>query len=292
MKLEEKDLLYYFKIAKKAALLSGNLLRKNYKKFYKINEKGIRDVVTEIDKKSENFIKNYFKKYTPQINFYGEETGGNIENLSWVVDPLDGTKNYIHKIPYFGVSIALCLDLKPIIGIVYFPLLNKLYWAIEGKGAFLEVKSTFLNKIFCNFDFLNRISSRFDIFNKIKKLNISDTNNLSSSFLATGFPHSKSHLVSNYIVELEAILKNVSAVRRLGSAAFDLCSVAEGTFDAFWEYGLESWDVAAGALIAKEAKAFISNASGGNWDIKSDSILASNQNLKDQLLMLIKNSHK
>jgi myo-inositol-1(or 4)-monophosphatase len=265
--IDEKELNNYLKIAKKAALLSGNFLRKNYKKIYKIEEKGIRDVVTEIDKKSEKLVKDYFQKHTPEVNFFGEEFGGKIHNLTWVVDPLDGTKNYIHKIPYFGVSIALCLDLIPIVGVVYFPLINKLYWALSNSGAFLKIN------------------------NKVLKLHVSKIDNISQSFLATGFPHSKSHLVSNYIVELESILKNVSAVRRLGSAAYDLCSVAEGTFDAFWEYGLESWDMAAGALIAKEAGAYLCTASGNDWNVKSDSIFVSNQAISKQLLYIINSAH-
>jgi myo-inositol-1(or 4)-monophosphatase len=265
--IKENDLFHYLKIAKKAALISGKFLQKNYKKIYKIEEKGIRDVVTEIDKKSEKLLKEYFLKKTPKINFFGEESGGIIHDLSWVVDPLDGTKNYIHKIPYFGVSIALCLDLIPVVGVVYFPLINKLYWAVTDFGAFLKID------------------------NKVLKLKVSKTDNISQSFLATGFPHSKSHLVSNYIVELEYILKKVSAVRRLGSASYDLCCVADGTFDAFWEYGLESWDMAAAALIAKEAGAHLSTTSGKDWNVKSDSIFVSNQALANQILDIIKSSH-
>jgi len=207
-------------------------------------------------------------KHTPDISFYGEETGGQIKGLTWVVDPLDGTKNYVHKIPYFGVSIALCKDLNPVLGVVYFPILKKLFWAIKNNGAFCK--------------------DRF----KVHKLHTSKNNDISKSFIATGFPHSKSHLVSNYIVELENILKNVSAVRRLGSAAFDLCSVASGTFDAFWEYGLESWDMAAGALIAKEAGAFICSLENCNWNIKSNSIFVSNKEISTNLLEIINFPHQ
>lgn len=268
IKLEIKSIFKYLNIAKAVAIKSGNFLKKNYKKVYTVEAKGIRDIVTEIDKKSENIIKCFFNKYTPEINFYGEETGGLVDGLSWVVDPLDGTKNYVHKIPYFGVSIALCSNLKPILAVVYFPILKKLYWAIEGIGSYCKKG------------------------NKVIKLSTSKNNDISKSFIATGFPHSKNHLVSDYICELETILKNVSAVRRLGSAAYDLCSVAEGTFDAFWEYGLESWDMAAGALIAMEAGAILSTTSGKEWNIKSNSIFVSNQPLSLILLDLIKNSHK
>ncbi|MFN3411344.1 MAG: inositol monophosphatase family protein [Exilispira sp.] len=268
IKLEIKSIIKYLNIAKFVAINSGNFLKKNYKKIYSIEAKGVRDIVTEIDKKSENMIKSFFNKYTPEINFYGEETGGKINGLSWVVDPLDGTKNYVHKIPYFGVSIALCNNLKPILAVINFPILKKLYWAIEGTGSYCKRG------------------------NKVIKLSTSKNTDISKSFIATGFPHSKSHLVSDYVCELEKILKNVSAVRRLGSAAYDLCSVAEGTFDAFWEYGLESWDMAAGALIAREAGAFLSTASGEQWNIKSNSIFVSNRPLATILLDLIKNSHK
>ncbi len=266
--MKEKDLFKYLKIAKTAALKSGKILIKNYKNIYLIENKGIRDIVTEIDKKSESFIKNYFKKLTPGFKFFGEETGGEIEDFTWVVDPLDGTKNYVHKIPYFGVSIALVKDLKPMLGVVYFPILDEIYYSIENHGAFM-IKG----------------------FKKIK-LNTSSNSDISKSFIATGFPHSKSHLVSNYIVELENILKNVSAVRRLGSAAYDLCSVASGKFDAFWEYGLECWDMAAGALIAKEAGAFICSLENYDWNIKSNSIFVSNQKLSKKLLEIINFPHE
>ncbi len=266
--LNENDLFYYLKIAKKIALLSGNFLSKNYKKIYIIEIKGVRDIVTDIDKKSENLIKQYFLKYTPQINFFGEENGGQINELSWIVDPLDGTKNYVHKIPYFGVSIGLCENLIPILGVVYFPLLDKLFWAIKGHGAFCKEK------------------------NKTTKLKVSNTEDISQSFIATGFPHSKSHLVSNYIIELENVLKYVSAVRRLGSASFDLCSVASGKFDAFWEYGLEPWDMAAGAIIAEEAGAYVYSLDSLNWNIRSNSIFVSNKAIFQNLLSIINSPHQ
>ncbi len=263
MYISDKMLYHYLKIAKKTALLSGKFLKKNFKKNINIEKKGIRDIVTEIDKKSESLIKENFSKYSSEINFFGEETGGQIKDLTWVVDPLDGTKNYVHKIPYFGVSIALCNNESPVLGVVYFPMINKLFWAIRGKGAFCKTHNVF------------------------KRLNVSQNDDISQSFIATGFPHSKSHLVSNYIIELEKILKNVAAVRRLGSAAFDLCSVAEGTFDAFWEYGLESWDMAAGAIIAKEAGAIVCQVNGDDWNIKSNSIFVANPMISNRLKEII-----
>jgi myo-inositol-1(or 4)-monophosphatase len=262
--MEQLDL--YLSIAIKAAKMSGDILKRNFKKQFIIEDKGNRDIVTSIDKASEELLYRYFQKVTPEINFYGEETLGNIEGISWVVDPLDGTKNYVHRIPYFGVSIALCEDLLPIVGVVYFPLLGELYMAIKGNGAFL-VKN-----------------NEKSIFVKKQRILCSSTERIDHCFLATGFPHSKSQLLGDYMNELENVLKNVSAVRRFGSAAYDLCQVAKGTFDGFWEHGLESWDMAAGALIAEEAGCIVSKSDGAPWNIKSPTIFVSNPKLHTKLL--------
>ena len=176
------------------------------------------------------------------------------------MDPLDGTKNFAWGGDVFSISIALTLDKKPVLGVIFHPCQNEIYRAVRGKGAF------------CNG----------------KRLLLDEGPSLERSFLATGFPHGKEFLVDNYIDGLGKVLKRAMAVRRFGSAAYDLSHVASGMFDGFWEFGLEPWDMAAGVIIASEAGAVVSNVNGKPWNLLSESILVAKQNTHAELVGVVK----
>ncbi len=242
--------------AKYVAVEAGKILLKHFGKTLKIEEKGLRDIVTDADRESEEFIKDFLSREFPDISFYGEESGGKFEGLTWLVDPLDGTKNFAKGLDIFAVSIALLEDRKPIMGVVHIPTKGMTFWASEGKGAYVNGR----------------------------KLLLDEGCSLDRSFVATGFPHGNPELVDPYIVGLRRVLKKAMAVRRLGSAAYDLVMVAYGMFDGFWEFGLKPWDTAAGAIISKEAGAVITDIYGRDWDIFSLTVLAAKKNLHRELV--------
>ncbi len=251
-------------IAIEASKISGDIVKKYYKKPIKTINKGIRDFLTIADKESENFIKKYLNEKTPEINFLGEETGGNLNNeLTWIVDPLDGTKNFAQDFPVFGVSIGLVKNKKPILGVINFPILNEIYSAEIGE----------------------------DVFINNKKLIKKDRNHktIEKSFIATGFPHSQPNYVKIFSKTFENILSKAMGIRRFGAATYDLCYVANGNFDAFWEYALSPWDTAAGVVIAQESGAIVTQCNGNPWFVDSDSILVSNPEIHKEMVSVINN---
>ena len=187
----------------------------------------MHDVVTVADKESERYIIGEIKRTYPEHAILGEESGmhaGDSE-YCWVIDPLDGTNNYSQGLPVFTVSIGLQYRGETLLGVVYAPYLNELYTAIRGKGAFL-----------------NNVP-----------IHVSDKTELDRSVLATGFPYDKGIHPVNNIDNLSRILPHLRGIRRMGSAAYDLCGVAAGFLDGYWELGLKLWDVCAGVLIVQEA---------------------------------------
>lgn len=213
----------------------------------------ISDVVTPADKESEELIaKTIFEKY-PDHKILGEEGGyrGNeASDFLWVVDPLDGTTNFSQGLPIFSISIALQFKGETIVGVVYAPYLDELFVATKGGGSYLTCRD-----------------------GETKTIHVSRKDHLNSSVLATGFPYDKSTTSDNNTAETSRVVPLVRDLRRLGSAAYDLCSVACGTLDGYWEMGLKIWDVCAGVLIVEEA--------GGNIfpyrDDRNISIIAGNQ---------------
>ncbi|NPB04036.1 MAG: inositol monophosphatase [Thermotogae bacterium] len=227
------------------AARAGKLLMKYFGRRMNVRRKGLRDIVTDADLSSEEYIKGELEKRFPEIPFFGEERGGKKAKLYWLVDPLDGTKNFARGLDIFAVSIALVEGETPIAGVIHMPTRERSVWALKGKGAYTLEGRVELNA----------------------------GSPLSESFLATGFPHGNPELVPDYVRGLEAVLKKAMAIRRLGSAAWDLAMVALGMFDAFWEYGLAPWDTAAGSVIVVEAGARLSEIDGKPWNINSPTIL-------------------
>lgn len=215
--------------AKEIASNVGKMQREKLKtESFKVNTKStLTDLVTEIDLLSEDMIKAKIEAKFPEHNILGEESDYTDKNskYTWVIDPLDGTNNYASAYPIYCVSIALKYEQEVVMGVIYIPELDEIYSAIKDKGAF-----------------------RSD-----KQLSISQKKELNSSLIATGFPYDKKEAKIDNLAPLNKILKEIRGLRRSGSAAFDLVSVAGGRIDAFWEFKLKEWDYAAGELLVREA---------------------------------------
>ncbi|MDA3792770.1 MAG: inositol monophosphatase family protein [Elusimicrobia bacterium] len=240
----------YAEVAKKAAKEAGKLLLKNFAGPREISYKGRINLVTKMDTESEKLIVNIIRKNFPGHSILAEE--GEYENIEgkfrWVIDPLDGTSNYAHGFGFFCVSIALQNPEGQIIaGAVYAPYLNEFYMASKGAGAFLNGKD----------------------------IKVSEIKSLERSMLATGFPYDIAESRGN-IDNFNKFLLKTQAVRRPGAAALDLCSVAAGKFDGFWEMELNPWDTAAGVLIVTEAGGKVTDFDGGKYSIYDNKILVSN----------------
>jgi myo-inositol-1(or 4)-monophosphatase len=217
---------------------AGAILRAGYSKEHQVNYKGVIDLVTEVDRESEAFLLGEIRGKFPDHHIFAEESGiiqGNDEHI-WFVDPLDGTVNYAHHIPIFTVSIAYALRGQLMLGVVYEPMRDEMFAAERGKGARLNGKPIW----------------------------VSAATELQRSLLVTGFPYDAWNTKQDNFANFTHFGKLTQGVRRLGSAALDLCYVAAGRFDGFWEMSLKPWDVAAGGLIAEEAGAKVTNVAGDN----------------------------
>ena len=215
---------------------AGAILRAGYNKEHQVNYKGVIDIVTEVDHESEAFLLGEIQGKFSGHHIFTEESGiiqGNDEHI-WFVDPLDGTVNYAHHIPIFTVSIAYASQGALTLGAVYDPMREEMYTAERGKGAFLNGSP----------------------------VHVSEATDLQKSLLVTGFPYDAWNTKKDNFANFVHFAKRSQGVRRLGSAALDLCYVAAGRFDGFWEMSLKPWDVAAGALIAEEAGARVTNVNG------------------------------
>ncbi len=254
----EIDLTNLTKIAKECALIGNEILIKNYNKIQTINSKGRKgDLVTNVDLEVEEKIKNYLSFKTPDISIHAEESGKLIKSseLTWCIDPLDGTTNYSHGYPFFGTSIGLIYKNNPILGSISVPYLSELYSACIGKGSY------------CN----------------DKKIMVSDTNTLTDSLLVTGFSYDRFDTEDNNYAEFCYLTHKTRGVRRGGAAAVDLAFVASGKVDGYWERGLEIWDLAAGAIIVKEAGGTVSDYPNGEFNLSTGRILACSPRLEEEL---------
>lgn len=253
-----KDLLT---VAKDAALKAGKLLRDNVSGTREISYKGEINLVTEMDRLSEKTVVETLLAAFPGHGILAEE-GGRIENSSgyiWIIDPLDGTTNYAHGYPNFAVSIGLEKDGEIVLGVVYDPLRDELFSAQKGQGAFLN------NRPIC----------------------VSGHDTLIRSLLATGFPYDRATSEKNNLNYFKALLMASQEVRRSGSASLDLCSVASGRLDGYWELKLHPWDVAAGSLIVTEAGGKVSDFSGVNFSIHDKEIVASNGKIHELMIEVL-----
>ena len=240
----------------------GDILRQGFGKVENISFKGEIDLVTEIDHLSEDKIICFLKENLPDYDILAEEGGGYDSGSAcrWILDPLDGTTNYAHGYPCFCVSLALEYDRKIVWGAVYDPIREELFSAEKGKGAFLNNE----------------------------RINVSSTAMLDRAMLCTGFPYDVRESADDILNFLEGFLKTAQAIRRDGSAALDLCYVAMGRFDGFWEMRLKPWDIAAGALIVQEAGGSATGLDNDLLDLKRGDVLASNLLIHDEMINVIR----
>ena len=226
------------------------------------NKEGINNLVTEADHASEKAIINVIQKAYPDHFILSEETGEIKSNseYKWVIDPIDGTVNFANGIPICCVSIAVEKEGEIILGTVYNPLMNEMYMAEKGKGAMLNDK----------------------------KISVSNKENVSNSCLVTGFPYSYLDSPNGPLQVFEKLIRKGIPVRRLGSAALDLCWVAAGRFDGFYEHSLQAWDSAAGFLIVEKAGGTVTDFSGNLYSPYQTHILATNGRIHQEMLDLVK----
>jgi len=225
-----------------------------------IRKKGTYDLVTEADTGSERMIVDEILRVYPHDSILGEELGcvqGNSE-YRWILDPLDGTTNYSHNLPLYGISIALEeISLAKIVaGMVYFPELNDFYCALYGEGAFKNEK----------------------------KIQVSQTNELKDSLFTTGFPYDRAASIDQLMAYYKNILLKTRGIRRTGAATLDLCWLAEGRFDGYYEIGLMPWDMAAGCLIVEEAGGRCTTFEGKPYSPYHPSLIATNGKLQEEVI--------
>lgn len=255
--ISEADLQKFLHDGKAAVAEGRKVLLQYFKKLKSIREKEHAGLVSEADEESEKQITAYLKACYPEIPMLGEESAFQSGSFQipgptfWVLDPLDGTTNYVHGFHVFCISLGLVVDGELAVGIVDVPMLKQTYWAVKGQGAFRDGKA----------------------------LHVSSTNRLSQSLLATGFfPDDKDALAQQLRI-FSRLVPQVRGVRRAGAAAYDLCLVAEGVFDAFWEKNLQPWDTAAGTLLVREAGGRVANYGGTDYELTDKTLMASNSHL-------------
>ena len=228
-----------------------------------VSMKGPGDYVSQADRKAEDIIFTELSKARPGYGFLMEERGavaGDDDQHRWIVDPLDGTTNFLHGIPIFAVSIALERQGQLVAGVVYNPAMDELYTAERGGGAFMNDR----------------------------RLRVAARTKLSDAVIGCGVPHLGRPQHGQFLVELRNVMGEVSGIRRLGAASLDLAYVAAGRMDGFWEVGLSAWDIAAGMLLIREAGGFLSDMDGGQDMLESGSLVAGNEAIHRGLAKTLK----
>lgn len=245
-------------VAHQAARESAKILSELFGKVTLITKKGERDLVTEADTRSEKIILDIISGHFPQDSILTEESGeyNHLPERVWIVDPLDGTTNFAHCFPFFAVSIALEVEGEVILGIVFNPCTGEYFEAAKGQGAFLNKKA----------------------------IRVSESRTLEDSLLVTGFPYNIRENHERIIEHFRRMVLRAQGVRRLGSAALDLCYVGAGRLDGYWEEGLKPWDSAAGIVIAKEAGGRVSTYDGKSHVPYEKTIVASNSFIHELML--------
>jgi myo-inositol-1(or 4)-monophosphatase len=228
-----------------------------------VSRKGPSDFVSAADLKAERVVRDELARVRPRYGFLMEESGasaGADTSNRWIVDPLDGTTNFLHGIPHFAVSIALERDNELVAGVVYNPITDELYWAEKGQGAYLNGR----------------------------RLRVSARKAMAVSLFATGIPFAGRRDHELFLRQLAQVMAVSAGVRRFGAAALDLAYLAAGRYDGFWETGLQPWDMAAGIVLVREAGGFISDLDGRPTMMASGDILAANESLHDSLGQLLR----
>ena len=255
-------------IAIEAAREAGKIIFRNMSRVHSlsIQTKEKNDFVSEVDLKAEQEIINIIHRAYPQHGILAEESGdsnsGNQDEYQWIIDPLDGTTNFLRGFPHYSVSIALKHKDRLEVAVIYDPFKDELFCAGQGNGATLNDR----------------------------KIRVSGLTSFEGALLATGFPFRENQNIDHYLASLKELMLQTSGIRRAGSAALDLAYVAAGRVDGFWEYGINTWDIAAGALIVQEAGGLVGDTSGGHTHLETGNILAANAKLFRLILQALNKS--
>lgn len=254
----------FLNIAIAAAVGAGKIILQRFHDVsYEVKEKTPNDFVTEVDLAAEKEILYQIQKFFPQHSILSEEQGliaDQDSDYQWLIDPLDGTTNFLHRFPHFAVSIALKHKDEIIVGVVYDPTRNELFAAEKGQGAKLN----------------NR------------RIRVSNQPSLKAALLGTGIPYQHREHVDHYVKILGALIQGTAGIRRAGAAALDLAYVAAGRLDGFWEFGLNPWDIAAGVLLVSEAGGLVGDLSGGQKHLETGDTLAACPRLFEEMAQRIK----
>ena len=244
------------------AMQAGEILKAGVGQEHRIRLKGVVNLVTEMDQRSEDFLVKEIRAHYPDHSILTEESGSlaGLDGRCWYIDPLDGTTNYAHGLPIFAVSLAYAEGGEMQLGVIYDPMQDELFWAEKGGGAWLNDQP----------------------------LHVSETRELIQSLMVTGFPYDLLDTPNNNLENFTRLSRLTQGVRRLGSACLDLCYVAAGRLDGYWEIRLAPWDLAAGALIVREAGGVVTSLDGGSDLLRPPySIVAGNPALQPELLKLL-----
>ena len=260
MRGQDKDFLT---VAREAAQIGGRILMEAFGQLQssQIDLKGMGDYVTELDNRSEQAIIQRIKQAYPEHIIHAEESGIDASDSSyrWIIDPLDGTANYVQSIPIYGVSIALQKDAETILGVVYHPDRDELFWAKRDEGAYLNGK----------------------------RIHVSTQNDIAYSMLASGFPWRSKRYLDAYLACFKDLFNAAAGIRRMGAAAIDLAYTACGRFDGFWEMKLGAWDIAAGILLIEEAGGIVTDFQGGKGYLESGNVVAGSTSIHRIVLRTI-----
>ena len=249
-------------IAKTAALRAQEVVMNFSRKGFRIDQKGPADLVTEADVASEKIIIETIKEHFPEHSILGEETlkaDVHSENL-WVIDPIDGTTNFAHGVPHCGISIGYYERNEPIAGVVLNPFSSEMFYATKNGGAFLNDS----------------------------RLQVSAAPDLESSLIVTGFYYQYNSMIAQGIKAIELLIKeNCHGIRRTGAASLDMCFVAAGRFDGYYELRLAPWDFGAGILIVREAGGRVVNLNGDDLTLEDTQVICTNNHISDKLRALV-----
>ncbi|WP_020399477.1 inositol monophosphatase family protein [Kordiimonas gwangyangensis] len=252
-----------------AVLKASRNLRRDFGEVeqLQVSRKGPADFVSQADKRTEKTLFEELSRARPDFGFLMEEHGevkGKRDDVRFIIDPLDGTTNFLHGLPHFAISVAVEERGEIVAGVVYAPLNDELFWAEKGQGAYLNES----------------------------RLRVSGRNKMEDALLATGIPFKGRGNHELFMAEMAEFMPHVAGIRRFGSAALDLAYVAAGRYDAFWESGLASWDIAAGLLLVKEAGGYVSDMNGGTDMLKSGDVIAANDQLHAPMQRALKRVHR
>lgn len=255
----------YLNVAVKAARRAGQIINRAALEIdnLQVARKGQSDYVTQVDRAAEDAIKEILLEAYPNHSILAEESGvsgsGSESEFQWIIDPLDGTTNFIHGFPQYAISIALSQQGQIVHGVIYDPMRNELFTASKGRGAFLNDR----------------------------RIRVSRSDRLADSLIGTGFPYRIFDRVDSYMSTFRELTEKTAGMRRAGAASLDLAYVAAGRLDGFWEFGLAPWDMAAGTLMILEAGGFVTDLSGDGNYLKLGDVVAGSPKVHTPLLQII-----